>query len=163
MESSAFRPEERSLGYSNLQAAPGDHVHDGGTSKGPVEYVPIWSTTGTQPVLGNGTIYGRYARLGRLVHLYIELTMGSTTTYGTGTFGFSLPVTAENRFWILPGASLDVGVGYEDITGVISGNLTTVFLHTLTSVGSNLTTVTQGTPITFGTGDKIIVQGTYGY
>lgn len=165
MEGSAFRPEERSLGYSGLQAAPGDHTHDGGTSRGPVEYTPIWSSTGTQPVLNNGSIYGRYALLGRLVHLYVELTMGSSTTYGTGTYRFSLPVTSElNRHWCLPGMSFDTSVtGYEDLTGIVTPASSLVELRTLTSVGSSLAVVTNGTPITFATGDKLIINGVYGY
>lgn len=165
MEGSAFRPEERSLGYSSLQAAPGDHTHDGGTSRGPVEYTPAWTSTGTQPVLGNGTIYGRYALLGRLVHLYIELTMGSTTTYGTGGYLFSLPVTSEaSRHWCMPGLSFDTSVtGYEDLTGIVGPAAATVDLRTLTTVGSSLVVVTNGTPITFATGDKLIINGRYGY
>lgn len=166
MEGSAFRPEERSLGYSALQAAPGDHTHDGGTSRGPVEFIPIWSSTGTQPVINNGSIYGRYALLGRLVHLYVELTMGSTTTYGTGTYRFSLPIASDGRLWCLPGLSHDVSVAtaYEDLTGVITGAASTlVELRTLTTVGASLTAVTNGTPITFATGDKLIVNGVYGY
>ena len=163
MEGSAFRPEERSLGFSNLQAAPGDHTHDGTTSKGPVEYTPVWSTTGTQPVLGNGTIYGRYALLGRMVFLYIELTMGTTTTYGTGTFNFSLPVTPEPvRIWCMPGVSY-AGGSYEDITGLVTGGVTNMELRTLTTVGSSLSAVQQGTPITFAATNRIIMNGAYGY
>lgn len=166
MESSAFRPEERSLGYGSLQSAPGDHTHDGGTSRGPVEYTPVWSSTSTQPVLNNGSIYGRYALLGRLVHLYVELTMGSTTTYGTGQYRFSLPIPSEaNRLWCVPGLAADVSVGgaYEDLTGVITGSSSLAVLYTLTTAGGYLGSVTNGTPITFATGDKLIINGVYGY
>jgi hypothetical protein len=167
MEGSIFRPEERSLGYGNLQAAPGDHTHDGGTSRGPVEFTPVWSSTGTQPVLGNGTLYGRYALLGKLVHLYIELTMGSTTTYGSGNYRLSLPITSEaNRLWNLPGISWDTSAGaaYEDITGIVTGASTIVELYTLAAgVGSSLSVITNGTPITFATGDKLVINGVYGY
>lgn len=165
MEGSVFRPEERSLGYGNLQAAPGDHVHDGGTSRGPVEYVPVWSSTGTAVSLGDGTIYGRYALLGRMVHVYIELTMGSTTTYGTGTYRFSLPIASDGRLWFMPGLSFDTSVtGYEDITGIVTGaGSLLVELRTLTTVGASLAVVTNDTPITFATGDKLVINGRYGY
>lgn len=163
MATSSYKEEPRSLGVANLQASPGDHIHDGITSKGPVEYTPVWSSTGTQPVLGDGTIYGRYTLLGRLVHLYIELIMGSTTTYGTGEYRFSIPIPPENRLWCLPGVAMDSGVGYEDITGIVQDGTSLVVLRTLTSVGATLAVVNSTTPITFGTADRIIVQGTYGY
>lgn len=164
MEGSTFRPEERSLGYSALQAAPGDHVHDGGTSRGPVEYTPVWSSTSTQPVLNNGTIYGRYALLGRMVHLYIELTIGSTTTMGAGNYRFSLPITSEaTRIWNLKGIAFDGGTTYEEITGIVTGASSLVAMYTLTSVGAALTAISSTTPITLGTGDRLILNGTYGY
>lgn len=163
MEGSAFRPEERSLGYSNLQAAPGDHTHDGGTSRGPVEYTPVWSSTSTQPVINNGSIYGRYALLGRMVHVYIELTIGSTTTMGAGSYRFSLPITSEsNRLWMLNGLAYDGG-NYETMVGVVSGASSLAVMYTLTSVGAAMTAVQNGTPITLSTGAKLVVQGTYGY
>lgn len=165
MAGSAFREEGRSLGFGPLEAAPGDHTHDGGTSRGPILYTPTWSSTGTQPVLNNGSIYGRYALLGRLVHLYVELTMGSSTTYGTGTYRFSLPVPSDDRLWCLPGMTFDSSVsGYEDLTGIVTGaSATLVELRTLTTVGASLSVVQNGTPITFATNDKIIVNGVYGY
>lgn len=56
-----------------------------------VAYTPSWSSTGTQPVIGNGTIYGRYRRIGSLGHLNGVLTAGTTTTFGTGEWRLSLP------------------------------------------------------------------------
>jgi hypothetical protein len=57
-------------------------------------YTPTWAcVSGTNPVVGNGTITGNYTRKGRIVTLRILVTMGSTTTYGTGTWSFTLPVT----------------------------------------------------------------------
>lgn len=57
-------------------------------------YVPTWTGLTTNPVLGNGTIAGRYTQIGKIVFLHIYLLMGGTTTYGTGFWKFSLPVTA---------------------------------------------------------------------
>lgn len=55
-------------------------------------YTPAWTATGTAPALGNGTLSGSYYQIGKLVVCRIALTMGSTTTFGTGTYLFSLPV-----------------------------------------------------------------------
>lgn len=53
-------------------------------------YTPTW-TSAVNPVLGNGTITGRYIKIGRTVTVSILLTCGSTTTYGSGAYNFGLP------------------------------------------------------------------------
>lgn len=54
-------------------------------------YTPTWTSSGTQPAIGNGTLSGRYFRIQKLVLVQILFIAGSTTTYGTGTYRFSLP------------------------------------------------------------------------
>jgi transcription elongation factor len=63
-----------------------------------LDYTPTWSSSGTAPVLGNGSLTSRYCQIGDLVIYQGRLVAGSTTTYGTGTYGLSLPVTAYNAF-----------------------------------------------------------------
>jgi hypothetical protein len=164
MTYSPLQEGNRSLGPGPLEAAPGDHIHDGGTSKGPIEYTPVWSSTGTAVSLGDGTIYGKYVLLGKMVHVYIELTMGASTTYGTGAYRFSLPRTSEaGRLWVVRGLAWDGGTLYEEVVGIIDGAIDTMPLRTLTTAGSSLSTVQATVPFTFGAGDKLMVQGTYGY
>lgn len=55
---------------------------------------PAWTASTTNPVIGNGSINGRYLKVGRTVHRVIDLLTGSTTTYGSGTYAFSMPVAA---------------------------------------------------------------------
>jgi hypothetical protein len=57
-------------------------------------YVPVWSSSGTAPSLNNGTIVGYYAKVGRLVTVKIEMNSGSSTTFGTGFYSWTLPVAA---------------------------------------------------------------------
>ena len=64
-----------------------------------VDYTPAWTSTGTAPALGNGTITGRYLRAGDLIVVKVHLTMGSTTTYGTGDWRFSIPANAVGLYW----------------------------------------------------------------
>jgi hypothetical protein len=56
-------------------------------------YTPTW-TASTNPALGNGTLTGRYIKIGRTVTVSILLTCGSTTTYGSGAYAFGLPFPA---------------------------------------------------------------------
>lgn len=58
-------------------------------------YTPTW-TASTNPVLGNGTLIGRYLKVGRTCTLHINLTTGSTTTYGSGNYAWSLPFASAN-------------------------------------------------------------------
>lgn len=57
-------------------------------------YTPTWTSTGTAPALGNGVIDGRYLQADRMVIYTGSLTMGTTTTYGTGAYRITLPVSA---------------------------------------------------------------------
>lgn len=59
----------------------------------PVVYTPVLSAATTPPVLGNGSIVGTYSRDGQDVTARISLTVGSTTTLGSGELRFGLPFT----------------------------------------------------------------------
>ncbi|MEU0634563.1 hypothetical protein, partial [Streptomyces sp. NPDC005989] len=59
-------------------------------------WTPAWTAATTAPALGNGTMTGRYMKWGRTCMVNLELTMGSTTTYGAGVWSFSLPFTAAS-------------------------------------------------------------------
>jgi hypothetical protein len=60
-------------------------------------FTTTWSSTsGTAPAIGNGTLTADYEVRGKVAHINIKLTAGSTTTFGNaGTWRFSLPVTAS--------------------------------------------------------------------
>lgn len=59
-------------------------------------YTPVWTASATNPTVGNSTLSGRYQKMGRTVHLQINLIRGSTATLGSGDYSFSLPVQAAN-------------------------------------------------------------------
>lgn len=61
---------------------------------GSIAYTPTWSSTGSAPSLGNGTLVGSYRYVGGLVYARITLTFGTTTGAGTGGWRMTLPVTA---------------------------------------------------------------------
>ena len=54
-------------------------------------YTVSWSAEYTNPAIGNGTLIGRYTQIGKTVMGSIYLKCGSTTTFGSGTWRFSLP------------------------------------------------------------------------
>jgi hypothetical protein len=57
-------------------------------------YTPDWSAATTDPAIGNGTLTGKYAVVGKVCHFTTLVTFGSTSTYGSGSYSFGLPVTA---------------------------------------------------------------------
>jgi hypothetical protein len=60
-----------------------------------LSYVPVWGSNGTQPALGvNGTISGIYSKIGKTIQVRIAMTLGSSSTVGTGArYSWTLPVT----------------------------------------------------------------------
>lgn len=54
-------------------------------------FTPVWSSSGTAPAIGNGSIIGYERRVGSDVEFNIKILSGTTTTYGSGTWFFGLP------------------------------------------------------------------------
>ncbi len=54
-------------------------------------YTPTWAGVTTNPSIGNGTLSAKYRRVGDSIELIINVQGGSTTTYGSGIWSFSLP------------------------------------------------------------------------
>lgn len=58
-----------------------------------VAYTPTITQASGSFVLGDGLLVGAYSRQGDVICYTVDLTIGSTTSFGTGEFRFSLPVT----------------------------------------------------------------------
>jgi hypothetical protein len=58
-------------------------------------YTPVWGSTGTAPAIGNGGLVGWYKLVGKTCTALWELTIGTTTTFGTGTYTWTVPFTAK--------------------------------------------------------------------
>lgn len=122
-------------------------------------YTPVWASSGTAVALGNGTITGSYIQIGKHVQGTILLTMGSTTTYGTGNYTLTLPVAAAGGTLTPLGlvSAVDSGVATYTATALLSSS-TTVQLNT---VASPNTLITATVPFTFATADLIVVNFSY--
>ncbi|QFQ97807.1 hypothetical protein F9278_18030 [Streptomyces phaeolivaceus] len=57
-------------------------------------YTPVWTAETTNPAIGNGSLTGRYAIVGKTCHFTLLAQFGSTTTYGSGAYYFAYPVKA---------------------------------------------------------------------
>lgn len=127
---------------------------------------PTWTSLGTAPTLGNGTFTGRYCQINKVVIARYVLSPGSTTTYGTGIYYFSLPVTANSNY-----ATRDpIGVA-QLYDNTIADYLGTVMIDTtarclimfprVSITGIGVTTsvpaeiMSPTIPYTFGNGDSL--------
>ena len=123
-------------------------------------YTPAWTSSGTAPSLGNGTLTGAYFQAGKLVHVRTVLTMGSTTTFGTGTYRLSLPVGAKGDSLI------------DALCNDVSASLRwagSAWIILQTAGGDNMRIivaagvggVTEAAPFTWANGDRLVLAGSY--
>ena len=129
-------------------------------------YTPIWTAVTTNPSIGNGTLVGRYTQIGKTCILVIGLTMGSTTTYGSGNWSFSLPKTAKNTSGInFYGVAHIRKVGtanFKRRSQIMSSMSTTVInMFIFPTPGSKSANISATVPFTWGEGDAFGFEITY--
>lgn len=125
-------------------------------------YTPAWTSTSTQPSLGNGSLFGRYMKIGRTVICQINLIAGSTTTFGTGNYSFSLPVASASSGQSAVGSSMLLGADRWNGTIVVSSNATTVgaFLS-ISSTNTRSDFLTGTRPETLASGAQVRLSFVY--
>lgn len=131
-------------------------------------YTPVWTSTGTAPALGNGSLVGAYKLLDpatKSIHVRMRLVAQSATTFGTGLWMFTLP--AGSVMAALQTLHGFVGTGDGLSRYVVSAYLTTTNgIERIGAAGS--TGVTGTSPFTWGVdgatpriGDQLVLNGTY--
>jgi hypothetical protein len=126
-------------------------------------FTPTWSSSGTQPAIGNGTISGRYTRVGSLIFATWLVIPGSTSTFGTGSYNLTLPVAAAVQRYTLGVDLLDTGTQHYVGQAIVDGNVSTTVFSEIVA-GSNATGPTgwaQTAPFTFGNTDRLLISGFY--
>jgi len=126
-------------------------------------YTPTWTGATTNPVIGNGTIAGRYQVVGKQCHFRITITMGSTTTYGSGAYSVSLPIApqASSSRQRIPVDLLDTSAGSALLgSALIFAGALTLWSPGTTAGGFDRQT-TASVPFAFATTDVITIAGSY--
>lgn len=82
-------------------------------------FTPVWTSSGTAPAIGNGTVLGKYRRVGDSAEIQMVITSGTSTTYGSSNaFRFSLPsglgITVDSTK--IPTADQTVGYARADLS-----------------------------------------------
>jgi len=109
---------------------------------------PIWTTGGTLPVLGNGTLTGRKLASGKTRWNLIQFTPGSTTTFGTGQYFWSISETARTQCVVGSMYIFDNGAANRSALAVLASTLDAIF-----GVTSADTDVSATVPQTWVNGD----------
>jgi hypothetical protein len=113
-------------------------------------YTPTW--TGGSPAIGNGQINGSYIYDGDVCKVSIQLTIGSTTTLGSGAWSFSLPFTSVAR--VSAGSAFlfdtSASAAYSGTTW-IQASATTVRV----ALGASTSLAGSATPFAWATGDQL--------
>ena len=123
-------------------------------------YTPTWTSAGTAPAIGNGTLSGQYVKVGQVVWVYIKMTAGSTTTFGSANnWSFSIPFTCTSS-----GGSIGTGYGLNSST-----NASYVHVVKLAASASVVTPFVGGSPdgyqaaepFAWASGDSVTMAITY--
>ncbi len=128
-----------------------------------VTYTTTWGSTGTAPVIGNGSVVAAAMQANKIIDFRVVVTFGSSTTFGTGGYTLLLPVTpvAGHRFsftgWLVQGGNI-----YE-IAGHCSGSTTMQLYYVSVGTTGQVTNVTPTAPVTLtaSSANSFQVSGRY--
>jgi hypothetical protein len=131
-------------------------------------YTPILSASTTNPVIGNGSITGRYVSIGATIMGEIRIIAGTVGfDRGLGTYYVSLPTSGviENFQPVGQVVMRDEGPGTNYFGTAIfnSGVVDRIELYMHSQVGTfdEGIAVTESLPFLFSANDKILIQITY--
>jgi len=126
-----------------------------------------WSPTFTNIVIGNATVVAKYTKIGKKCRLKMEVTIGSTTSFGAFII-FTLPLTAvalavdANEEIIGCATLIDGGTVYKGV--VLLNSTTQALIRASVVAGSYITesgNISGTVPFTWATGDQFTLYGEY--
>lgn len=162
---SGTRPASPPEGMTIWQTDVNNHgVYDGSSWQNMLEnasssFSPSWTGSSSNPTLGNGSLTGRYLRISAKLYWFrIVLVIGSTSTGGSGRWGFTLPAA--------PTVSQAVAALCEDNSASFryggSAFLTSGSDVFCVSVGSGGNIgASSSVPFTWAVNDGLLVTGIY--
>lgn len=125
-----------------------------------------YTPTLTNLTIGDGTVVGRYRRMGTHVEFSVTITLGSTSSVSADP-RFTAPVQmssiyAVSSFPVGQGVLLDTGVvAYPCVIAPISDTTCRFLAHATGGSYITLTSPSSTVPFTWGTGDVFYARGTY--
>ena len=163
--------QHHTLGSLPNQAAPGDHTHDGSTSKKldlknlqgvSIGYTPVATSAGTAPA-GFG-VSGSYTRFGNLCFFQVKINFAAATNFGTGQYRITLPFATEEAIQFRGGCLHDASASRQyAISGHAAKDSADLLLFTTNLDGSQIfdSVFTYQYPIIVAIADNLHIAGTY--
>ena len=131
-------------------------------------YTPTWTSAGTAPAIGNGTLTGRYVKIGNIVHVRFTMIAGGTTTFGsTNNWTFALPVAATTSAPTFFGAGLVKTGTVNKVVSVVGAvvGASTMSLDVASGFADGTAAadgfIDNATPAAYTTSASIVFSGTY--
>lgn len=118
-----------------------------------------WTASTTNPTLGNGTWSGAYIQPGKLVVGRFVITLGSTTTVGSGNYRVALPVTAASSGFVVGSAHFNDASATQHYGGWVLYLLSTGLMQIVQSGTGGL--MSNASPVVPANGD--VIDGTFTY
>ncbi len=163
--------QHHTLGVLPNQASPGDHIHDGRTSRKikagdldtvRVDFIPGGGTDGTQPTFSGAPLFtGTYNKIGNIVHFAIDVDMDNITNFGSGQYYMDLPFAARRNYLFSDGCLHDFSTGDEyAVLAHINAGSNRITLLSTASNGRQVA-FTSSVPVNLSTADNFHIAGTY--
>lgn len=131
-------------------------------------YTPILYGSTSNPVIGNGSITGRYVNIGATIIGEIRIVAGTVGfSRGSGTYSVSLPAAGvfENFQPVGQVVMRDEGPGTNYFGTAIfnsnNGNRVELFMHSQSATYDEGVAVTESQPFLFSANDKILIHIQY--
>jgi hypothetical protein len=122
-------------------------------------YTPTWTAPVTNPSIEDGTLSGRYKTIGKTVFVRIYMQAGSSTTFGSGYWRFSLPVAAYSTTSVVLSATyLDNGTQWYGGVATTEYDSNTAYVVPVTASSG---TVTPNIPFTWAATESLTLCGSY--
>lgn len=165
--------QHHTLGALPNQASPGDHIHDGRSSRKlylkdmvgvDFEYTVAGGTAGTQPTYSGDVFSGSYTTVGNLCFFQIDVDFSNVLTFGTGQYFVKLPFVSKHAMQFSDGCLHDFSLTRQyPISAHVYAGTDTLQLFTVDLQGNRVYDFPfeQGEPITLTTADNFHIAGTY--
>lgn len=130
-------------------------------------YTPTWTAVTTNPAIGDGTITGAYQQIGKTVHFRVNLSLGSTSTVGSGNWHFGLPVAAAAGLVVNHGINV---AGYAEDAAVQGYMIGAARMQSASAIelifaggtpAGAAAIVGSGSPFAWASGDFLRFSGSY--
>ena len=120
---------------------------------GATSFTPTWNSTGTAPAYGNATVNGVWQEIGDWMRVIFDITMGATSTYGTGTYSWTIPNSRSAAFTQMCGTGRalhnNLAINNTIMSPLASGTAITFELQGTASIAG------QTLPFTWATSDVL--------